>query len=407
MHDRRALVLDEVHSGLLGDAPGLAGDDAELKPERAGARDGGLSCHLGAVLRPAEDVDQVDRLLELCERIEAALPEHLAVGDGIDRDHPIAGPQDIRHHAVARSHRIRRGAHERDRFRVPQDLLRRPHDPNPTPTILGQMSGSPTQTEWLEAAPALVAEVARSWGLTLGQAYPPGACGHVVRVELPDQRPAVLKVSWPHRESEHEADALARWDGNGAVRLLARDDERNAMLLERCEPGTCLSGSGEALDILMGLLPRLWTSGDGFATLESEAAIWAADIALEVQDKTLRDAALRYLNELVPTQGEQVLVNQDMHGGNVLAAEREQWLVIDPKPLAGERELALAPIVRSIELGHSKREVLHRLDRLTAELDLDRDRALGWTVAQTVAWSCGAETFEPHAEVARWLLEAA
>jgi streptomycin 6-kinase len=269
------------------------------------------------------------------------------------------------------------------------------------------MPGSPTQTEWLEAAPALVAEVARSWGLTLGQAYPPGACGHVVRVELPDQRPAVLKVSWPHRESEHEADALARWDGNGAVRLLARDDERNAMLLERCEPGTCLSGSGEALDILMGLLPRLWTSGDGFATLESEAAIWAADIALEVLDETLRDAALRYLDELVPTQGEQVLVNQDMHGGNVLAAEREQWLVIDPKPLAGERELALAPIVRSIELGHSKREVLHRLDRLTAELDLDRDRALGWTVAQTVAWSCGAETFEPHAEVARWLLEAA
>jgi streptomycin 6-kinase len=269
------------------------------------------------------------------------------------------------------------------------------------------VSVSLTQTEWLAAAPALVADVATSWGLTLGQAYPPGACGHVVRAELPDGTRAVLKVFWPHREAEHEADALEHWDGNGAVRLLARDDERNAMLLERCEPGECLSGSGDALDVLIGLLPRLWTSGDGFTTLESEAAIWAASIAREVHDATLREPALHYLRELVPTQGEQVLVNQDMHGGNVLAAGREPWLVIDPKPLAGERELAVAPIVRSIELGHSKREVLRRLDRLTTELGLDRDRALGWTVAQTVAWSCGAEIFEPHVEVARWLLEAA
>ena len=71
-----------------------------------------------------------------------------------------------------------------------------------------------------------------------------------------------------------------------------------------------------------------------------------------------------YIRELAPTQGEQVLVNQDLHGENVLAAEREPWLVIDPKPLAGEREFSVASIVRSSELGHSKRDVLYRLDRL-------------------------------------------
>jgi streptomycin 6-kinase len=81
--------------------------------------------------------------------------------------------------------------------------------------------------------------------------------------------------------------------------------------------------------------------------------------------------------------------------------------VIDPKPLAGEREFSVAPIVRSDELGHSKRDVLHRLDRLTEELGLDRDRALGWTVAQTVAWSGGIEYIEPHMQVVRWLLEEA
>ena len=70
---------------------------------------------------------------------------------------------------------------------------------------------------------------------------------------------------------------------------------------------------------------------------------------------------------LPDSQGEQVLVNQDLHGDNVIAAEREPWLLIDPKPLAGEREFAVAPIVRSGELGHSQAQVRGRLDRLCAD----------------------------------------
>jgi len=262
-----------------------------------------------------------------------------------------------------------------------------------------------THAEWFAQVPALLAETAASWGLTLGEAYPSGAAGHAVRAALPDGTPAVLKLSNPHRESLREADALERWDGDGAVRLLDRDDARNAMLLERCEPGTFLSRSADALDVLIGLLPRLWKSGAGFPTLEDEASIWADEIAREVQDETLRDAALHYLRVLPSTQGEQVLLHQDLHGDNVLAAQREPWLVIDPKPLAGERELSVAPIVRSNELGHGKRAVLHRLDRVTAELGLDRERALGWTVAQTVAWSAGRDWIEPHVQAVRWLLE--
>ena len=110
------------------------------------------------------------------------------------------------------------------------------------------------------------------------------------------------------------------------------------------------------------------------------------------------------MRELPPTQGEQVLVNQDLHPENVLAAEREPWLLIDPKPLVGEREFSAAPVVRAPELGHGRREVLARFDRVTGELGLDRERARGWTIAQTVAWSLGDEQ---SLEVARWLLEAA
>jgi len=264
-----------------------------------------------------------------------------------------------------------------------------------------------TLDEWLPRVPRLLDECVERWQLRLGEPYASGAAGYAVRADLPDGTPAVLKLSNPHREAEQEADALERWDGDGAVRLLARDDECNALLLERCVPGTVLSAwDGDTLGVLIGLLPRLWKSGDGFASLADEAESWAACLE-DVRDPLLKDAALHYIRELAPTQGEQVLVNQDLHGENVLAAAREPWLVIDPKPLAGERELSVSSIVRSFELGHSKRDALYRLDRLTAELGLDRERARGWTIAQTVAWSGGSDYVTMHVETVNWLLEDA
>jgi streptomycin 6-kinase len=259
---------------------------------------------------------------------------------------------------------------------------------------------------WRERAPRVAGELADEWNLRLGASYQPGVPGHVVRAELDDGTPAVLKLFWPHREAEQEADALERWNGNGAVRLLAHDAERSALLLERCEPGTFLSAVDDPLAPLIELLPRLWVSGEGFRPLAEEVEWWLEHDLCDVADAQVRDAVTGYLRELAPSQGEQVLVHQDLHGENVLAAQREPWLAIDPKPLAGEREFGVAPIVRSPELGHSKREVLYRLDRLCAELGLDRERARGWTIAQTAAWSGGSDFVETHMQTVCWLLEA-
>lgn len=232
----------------------------------------------------------------------------------------------------------------------------------------------------------------------------------------PDGADVVLKVQQPHRESEHEAAALERWDGDGAVRLLDHDPAEHALLLERAVPGTPLSSIGQeaALDVFVELLPRLWKpAGAPFGTLAAEAARWAGSLERTWQrsgrpfERKLLDAALEALRELRGGQGEQVLLHQDLHAGNVLAAQRQPWLAIDPKPLAGERELGLAPVVRSRELGHSRRGVLRRFDRLVDELGLDRERARGWTIGQTIAWAFDGEPRQTHADVARWLLEAA
>jgi streptomycin 6-kinase len=237
----------------------------------------------------------------------------------------------------------------------------------------------------------------------------------VQAVVTEDGQEAVLKIQKPHRESEHEAAALELWDGDGAVRLLAHDGERHALLLERCVPGTPLADVGQdaALDVFVDLLPRLWkTAGAPFRPLAEEAAWWLQSLPAYWErfgrpfERRLLDAGLEALRELPPTQGEQVLLHQDLHGDNVLAAQREPWLAIDPKPLAGEREFGLAPIVRSFELGDSRRAVLHRLDRLSSELGLDRERARGWAIGQTLAWSFDSEYDSTHVETARWLLEA-
>jgi streptomycin 6-kinase len=251
---------------------------------------------------------------------------------------------------------------------------------------------------------------AERWSLTLGEPYEQGAAGYTTRATLPDGTPAVLKLVHPHRESEYEADALELWDGVGAVRVLARDESGHAFVLERCEPGTALSrlDADSALDIMIGLLPRLWRPArEPFHTLMDEAAWWASYLPGQWRgDRGLLDAALDSIATLSPTQGEQVLLHQDLHFDNVLAAQREPWLVIDPKPLLGEREFAVAPIARSSELGHSKQEVLHRFDRVTSELGLDRERARGWTIAQTVAWANDGTDHSDHVETATWLLEA-
>jgi streptomycin 6-kinase len=268
---------------------------------------------------------------------------------------------------------------------------------------------------WLKRLPVLVATCAERWSLELGDPFPYAHASLAVPARLPHGGDAVLKICFPHRESEHEADALRAWDGNGAVRLLEHDPERWALLIERCRPGTPLHelGMEAALDVFVELLLRLWIpASEPFRPLADEAAGWAETLADGWErmgkpfERVLLDAALRALEELPPSQGEQVLLHQDLHADNVLRAEREPWLVIDPKPLVGEREFSLAPIVRGLELGHCEKAVRWRLDRLSAELGLDRERARGWALAQTVAWSFDGGYLETHGETARWLLKA-
>src|SRR5688500_11688887 len=100
------------------------------------------------------------------------------------------------------------------------------------PPGLDWMRADPIAAAWLAELPAVVQRCAALWGLALGPPYGGSHVSWVAPTTAPDGTPAVLKIQLPDRESRHEADALARWDGDGAVRLLASHDEDHAMLIE-------------------------------------------------------------------------------------------------------------------------------------------------------------------------------
>ena len=284
----------------------------------------------------------------------------------------------------------------------------------------------PPRLKWLEASsegrawlcdlPARVQACVDLWALRPESPYTESHVSLVLPVTQSDKTPAVLKLQFPHPESEHEAEALTRWNGQAAVRLFAGEPNFHALLMEKCEPGDPLSGTApdEALEALTEILPRLWIEADRpFVSLREESAKWAEHLRSSWEragrpfEMELLDSALQAIYDLRESQGQQLLVNQDLHGDNILRARREPWLVIDPKPLVGEREFSIAPIVRSYEFGHSQGATVARLDRLTNALGLNRERARQWALAQTLAWSfAGDRTLERHVATARWLWRA-
>jgi streptomycin 6-kinase len=79
-----------------------------------------------------------------------------------------------------------------------------------------------------------------------------------------------------------------------------------------------------------------------------------------------------------------VLLATDIHAGNVLQAQREPWLVIDPKPFVGDPAFdATQHLLNSID---RLRTDPHGTIRRFAELlRIDPERAQWWTFARLAA----------------------
>lgn len=247
---------------------------------------------------------------------------------------------------------------------------------------------------WLAGLPALTESCLARWDLTVDGPLMHGVCALVVPVRCPSGDPAVLKVTWPHEEARHEALALSLWDGDGAVRLLANDDDAWALLLERLDSGTTLRHApiDEALAVVTGMIKRLdRPAPPGVRHMRDNAARWVHELPAENDGPVpseLVEQAVAYCRELGSAAGNH-LVNEDLHYDNVLRGDREPWLVIDPKPIAGDREFGLIPLLWN---RFDDVEAVGGLAAITEAAGLDLSLARRWTFVRAVDnWLYGGE----------------
>ncbi len=100
------------------------------------------------------------------------------------------------------------------------------------PGVLAFAERGPDWAAFVERLPRLVRELSDEWELDVDGEPSHGYCSLVVPVRRGEES-AVLKLTFADDEGEHEALALQRLGGDGAVRLLRADPHRGALLLER------------------------------------------------------------------------------------------------------------------------------------------------------------------------------
>jgi streptomycin 6-kinase len=254
--------------------------------------------------------------------------------------------------------------------------------------------------EWMSRLPALIQCLADRWCLEVSEPYQPGGdTAWVAPARGESGEELVLKVVWRHPEAEHEGAGLLAWAGRGAIRLQDswEHDDVIALLLERCTPGTPLRDLPEPEQdmVIAGLLRRLWiepSRDHGFVPLERMCDQWAdrfeKDVAvddLEVDPGLVREA-ITLFRELPRTAERHVLLCTDMHAGNVLAAKREPWLAIDPKPYVGDPTYDVLQHLLNCEQ-RLRSDPQGLAARMAGLLDLDCDRLLSWLFARCVQFS--------------------
>lgn len=267
---------------------------------------------------------------------------------------------------------------------------------------------------WVAAFPATLRSICGRWSLRPGERYPYVGYAWVARVTLADGSPAVLKLAPPSDETTCEIDALRIYGGRGAVRLLDADPAVAALLLERLEPGTPLAeleDDERATRIAAGVMRETWRplpQEHGFPTLERRGAALGRFRAARGEDTSpfppgLFAAAEATYARLCASAAPPVLLHGDLHHWNILSAERQPWLAIDPKGLAGEPAFEAGALLRNRigPLPAARQRAEARATILAAELGLDRRRILDWAFAQavlSVTWSLEDEgALDSHA----------
>ena len=254
----------------------------------------------------------------------------------------------------------------------------------------------PEWARWVDGLAATQREVLEEWSVRRDGPAQHGHCSLVQPVRTAAGGPAVLKLGFPDEESAHEHLALQHWGGDGAARLLRADPRRRALLLERLHPETLGEVADvEACETVAGLYPRLHRRPPPqLRLLSTLAARWHDQLAGVPRQAPVPHRLVQQARALTRDLGgdpatDATLLHGDLHYDNVLAADREPWLAIDPKPLAGDPHYEPAPMLWNrweevVATGDVRDAVRRRFHALVDVAGLDEERARDWVVIRVV-----------------------
>ncbi|MFE3797220.1 aminoglycoside phosphotransferase family protein [Nocardia tengchongensis] len=279
-------------------------------------------------------------------------------------------------------------------------------------------------SRWLAALPGVVGKLCGAWGLeVVGESFGGGTHSWVAPVRRADGSVAVLKVPVVDEENAGEPTGLYCYGGDGAVRLYEFDPGSGAMLLEWARPGTellyqpgfpSLEGRPEniakverACELYRRLRREPVVVPAGFPELPTAAGMvseWAgmfgkpeAAVAEVIPARLLERAAERGA-ELALPDGPLLVVNRDTHLGNIVAAEREPWLLIDPKAYLGEAAFDAGFLVMiQVQTDPTSAHARAVVERTAAALGVSADRAHAWAFMRSmeeIVWA--VEDEEPE-----------
>ncbi|WP_240414009.1 aminoglycoside phosphotransferase family protein [Paenibacillus periandrae] len=254
---------------------------------------------------------------------------------------------------------------------------------------------------WLEHFEELIQYCENRWSFQVQAAYPL-SFNFVAPVLFHNGTEAVLKLGVPNKELITEAEALRIYKGNGCARLWDADTDKGILILEKATPGHTLKtvvDDDEAVRLAAAVMRKLQVPPP-LRPLFPSTADWAKGFDKlrtryhgstgPLPERMVRKAE-EWFAKLHKTWRNPQLLHGDLHHENLLSAEREPYIAIDPKGLIGELEYGVISfLMNNLPEKHPSDIIRRRIELFSTELTLDPVRIITWGYCHAVlsAWWC-------------------
>lgn len=243
---------------------------------------------------------------------------------------------------------------------------------------------------WVNSLSGIISKLQTVWDIEIGNPYLKNVtCSYVAPCVVQGRKNAVLKIGLPHEESKDEIEGLIHLKGNPTVKIFRYNKNLNSMLMEQCTPGTHLNEQDELYQdrIVCTLLKTIWETdltGSAFRPLSEMVSQWNIETLENLKnfpDSKLAIHGCQLKEELIKSTNRNVLLATDLHAGNILNAQRKEWLAIDIKPYLGDPVYDLTQHIMNClnRLSDNPKEFIKQISK---RAEVDEERLTKWMVAR-------------------------